>query len=162
MGRSTSNYSLDCFSSILLDHRIYVSGMESFSAKKINPMLNESCHCITGCLKPTNINSLYILSGISPPDIQRELASRKERMIQVADPRHPLYGQFQHAADSSHGKASSPQPNHWTKMLHPHGCSRGRKGLQLIPHPPVWSFLQWKSYLQVQMCRGRTGTASTA
>ena len=63
-------------------------------AKKINPMLNESCCCITGCLKPSNITSLYILSGISPPDIRREVASRKERTVQVADPRHPLYGQF--------------------------------------------------------------------
>ena len=66
----------------------------SAHAKKINPMLNDSCRCITGCLKPTNINSLYILSGICPPDIRRDVATRKERSVQVADLRHPLYGQL--------------------------------------------------------------------
>ena len=65
----------------------------SAHAKNINPMLNESCRCITGCLKPTNANSLHILSGISPPDIRRDVASRKERTVQVADPRHPLHNQ---------------------------------------------------------------------
>ena len=74
----------------------YACSMWSRSAhvKKINPMLNESCRCIRGCFKPTNINSLYILSRIFPPDIWREVASRKERTVQVADPRHSLYSQF--------------------------------------------------------------------
>ena len=66
----------------------------SAHVKKINPILNESCRCITGCLKLTKIYSLYILSGISLPDIRREVTSREKRTVQVADPRHPLYGQF--------------------------------------------------------------------
>ena len=41
----------------------------------------------------TNTNSLHILSGISPPDIGRNVASRKERTRQVTDLRHPLYNQ---------------------------------------------------------------------
>ncbi|KAJ8351061.1 hypothetical protein AAFF_G00157240 [Aldrovandia affinis] len=36
----------------------------STHAKKLDPALNESCRCITGCLKPTNTNNLYILAGV--------------------------------------------------------------------------------------------------
>ncbi|XP_064423748.1 fas-binding factor 1 homolog [Latimeria chalumnae] len=64
---------------------------KSVHAKKIDPVLNECCRSITGCLKPTNVDSLYILAGITPPDIRRTVASRAERLHQTTDPRHPLY-----------------------------------------------------------------------
>ena len=38
----------------------------STHAKKLNATLNETCRMITGCLKPTNTNSLPILAGIAP------------------------------------------------------------------------------------------------
>ena len=61
-------------------------------AKKIDPALNASCRAITGCLRPTNTNSLYLLAGIAPPDIRRAVASRAERLRQTTDNRHPLHG----------------------------------------------------------------------
>ncbi|KAJ8402916.1 hypothetical protein AAFF_G00362300 [Aldrovandia affinis] len=64
----------------------------STHAKKLDPALNESCRYITGCLKPTNTNNLYILAGIAPPDIRRAVASRTERRRQTTDERHPLHG----------------------------------------------------------------------
>ncbi|KAJ8367020.1 hypothetical protein AAFF_G00333780 [Aldrovandia affinis] len=64
----------------------------STHAKKLDPALNESCRCITGCLKPTNTNNLYILAGIAPPNIRRAVASRTERRRQTTDERHPLHG----------------------------------------------------------------------
>ena len=64
----------------------------STHAKKPNATLNETCRMITGCLKPTNINSLPILAGIAPSDIRRAVASRTERTRQTMDERHPLNG----------------------------------------------------------------------
>ena len=39
----------------------------STHAEKIDPVLNEACRLITGCLKPTKVESLYQLAGIAPP-----------------------------------------------------------------------------------------------
>ena len=64
----------------------------STHAKKLDATLNETCRMITGCLKPTNTNSLPILAGIAPPDIRRAVASRTERTRQTTDQRHPLNG----------------------------------------------------------------------
>ena len=51
----------------------------SAHAKKLDPAINAACRLITGCLKPTPTDSLYILSGIAPPDIRRRAASHRER-----------------------------------------------------------------------------------
>ena len=64
----------------------------STHAKKLNATLNETCRMITGCLKPTNTNSLPILAGIAPLKIRRAVASRTERTRQATDERHPLNG----------------------------------------------------------------------
>ena len=47
---------------------------------------------ITGCLKPTNTNSLPEHAGIAPSDIRRAVASRTERTRQATDERYPLNG----------------------------------------------------------------------
>jgi len=51
----------------------------SSHTKYIDPAQNDSCRIITGCLKPTNANSLYLRAGIARPDIRREVISRWER-----------------------------------------------------------------------------------
>ncbi|KAJ4931783.1 hypothetical protein JOQ06_011077, partial [Pogonophryne albipinna] len=61
-------------------------------AKKLDPALNASCRNITGCLKSTPTDRLYILAGIAPPEIRRNAASKKERQQQSTDQRHPLFG----------------------------------------------------------------------
>ena len=63
----------------------------STHAKKINTALNACCRQITGCLRPTPTDNLYILAGIAPPNIRRRVASMKERKRQVEDARHPLF-----------------------------------------------------------------------
>src|SRR5215475_10518383 len=65
----------------------------SCHAKKLDSVLNQSCRIITGCLKPTKTSSLHILSGISPPQIRRQVSSMKERERINTDNRHPLFGQ---------------------------------------------------------------------
>ena len=64
----------------------------STHAKKLDATLNETCRMITGCLKPTNTNSLPVLAGIAPSDIRRAVASLTERTRQTTDERHPLNG----------------------------------------------------------------------
>ena len=63
----------------------------SSHAKKVDASLNDSCRCITGCLRPTNVDSLYVLAGIAPPGVRRAVASRTERRRQADDTRHPCH-----------------------------------------------------------------------
>ena len=64
----------------------------SIHATKLDATLNETCRMITGCLKPTNTNSLTVLAGIAPSDIRRAVESRTERTRQDTDERHSLNG----------------------------------------------------------------------
>ena len=62
-------------------------------AQKLNTELNSACRAVTGCLKPTNVESLYLLSGIAPPDIRRVVCARMEKTKQETNEAHSLYGQ---------------------------------------------------------------------
>ena len=59
----------------------------STHSKKLDATLYETSRMITGCLKPTNTNSLPVLAGIAPSDIRRAVASRTERTRQTTDQR---------------------------------------------------------------------------
>ena len=48
----------------------------STHAHKLNPALNDCCRIISGCLKPTNLDSVHLLAGIAPPHIRRNVACR--------------------------------------------------------------------------------------
>ena len=65
----------------------------SSHAQKLNPELNSACRAITGCLKPTNVEDMYLLGGIVPPDIQRDVCARGENTKQETNEAHSLYGQ---------------------------------------------------------------------
>ena len=64
----------------------------SAHAHKVDPVLNDACHAITGCLQPTNVENLYLLAGIAPPAVRRSVTAQREREKQVNDNRHPLHG----------------------------------------------------------------------
>ena len=51
-------------------------------ASKLDPELNDACRSITGCLRPTNVEELYLLAGIAPPDIRRDVCDRVEKKKQ--------------------------------------------------------------------------------
>jgi len=78
-----------CYSA--LEHACPVWSRSSH-AKYLDPAQNDSCRIITGCLKPTNANSLYLCAGIVRPDIRREVISRWERYKAMHDPSHMLCG----------------------------------------------------------------------
>ena len=49
---------------------------------KLDSEHNSLCRAITGCLKPTNVEELYLLSGIAPPSIIRDVCARVEKAKQ--------------------------------------------------------------------------------
>ena len=55
--------------------------------------LNTACIAITGCLKPTNVEDMYLLAGIAPPVIRRDVCARMEKNKQESNVAHSLYGQ---------------------------------------------------------------------
>ena len=57
----------------------------STHAHKLNPALHDCCRIISGCLKPTNLDSVHILAGIAPPHIRRTVACRMECTKQTTD-----------------------------------------------------------------------------
>ena len=66
----------------------------SSHAQKLNPELNSACRAVTGCLKPTNVEDLYLMTGIALlPDIRRDVCARVEKTKQETNEAHSLYGQ---------------------------------------------------------------------
>ena len=63
----------------------------STHAHKLNPALHDSCRIISGCLKPTNLDSVHLLAGIAPHHIRRTVACRMERTRQTTYARHQLF-----------------------------------------------------------------------
>ena len=63
----------------------------STHARKLNPALHDCCRIISGCLKPTNLDSVHLLAGSAPPHIRRNVACRMERTRQTTDARHQLF-----------------------------------------------------------------------
>ena len=79
---------------------------------KLNPTQHDCCRIISGCLKPTKLDSsgclkptkldsVHLLAGISPPHIRRNVARRMERTRQTTDARHQLF---------HHQPAATPPP----------------------------------------------------
>ena len=64
----------------------------SHHAHVLDSELNTACRAITGCPKPTNVDDLYLLAGIAPPDIRREVCARVDKKKQESDVAHSQYG----------------------------------------------------------------------
>ena len=60
----------------------------STHARKLKPALHDCCRIISGCLKPTNLDSVHLLAGIAPPHIRRTVACRMERTQQTTEAKH--------------------------------------------------------------------------
>ena len=58
---------------------------------KLDSELNSASRAITGCLKPTNVQELY-LSGIAPPSIRRDVCA-KSRKGQTRNKPSPPFAQ---------------------------------------------------------------------
>ena len=49
----------------------------SAHAHMVDPVLKDACHAITGCLQPTNVENLYLLSGIAPHAVRRSVTAQR-------------------------------------------------------------------------------------
>ena len=106
----------------------------SSHAQKLNPELNSACRAVTGCLKPTNVEDLYLLAGIAPPDIRRYVCARVEKTKQETSEVHSLYGQNQaeRRLESRNCFLRSVKPADFPpKVIR---CSAWLRRLQAIPH----------------------------
>lgn len=72
----------------------YLVWSRSAYAKKIDIILNKEICLVTGCLRPTSVPKLYIMSVITPPHIRREVYTRKERTKQIMDVRNLMHEQI--------------------------------------------------------------------
>ena len=41
----------------------------------LDSLIKKSCRAITGCLKPAHVEDLYLLDGMAPSDIRRNVCS---------------------------------------------------------------------------------------
>ena len=73
----------------------------STHAKKLNTTLNETCRMITGCLKPTNTNSLPIHAGIAPYTPESPHQTSGERWQVVRNGHGKLWMKGTHSMDIS-------------------------------------------------------------
>ena len=90
--RYNQNNSSDNISYSVAEYAASVLAISPY-AQKLNTELNSACRAVTGCLKPTNIEDLYLLAGIAPPDIRGDLCARMENTKQETNEAHSLYRQ---------------------------------------------------------------------
>ena len=150
-----------CFSSVEYASPVW---SRSSHASKIEPVLNAACRAISGCLRPTRVDDLY-LCGIAPPHIRRAVSSQLEKLKQENDPLHPLYEQdparkrlksrhsFLHSVEPLDGSARTRRLNLWSSHLQttPHKLSFSPK--ESLPPGSSEAWPTWSS-----LNRLRTGT----
>ena len=65
----------------------------SAHAHSPDPELSKACGEITGCLKVSMVENLYLLAGIAPPDIRRKVCASVEKKKQESNEAQSLSGQ---------------------------------------------------------------------
>ena len=140
----------------------------SIHAKKLDATLNETCRMITGCLKPTNTNSLPVLAGIVPSDIRRAVASRTERTRQATDERHPLNGHlgvvprlksrktFMTCTKPIYTTAKAARLELWRERLEPLD-TRVHLDISADEHLPAGAEKPWKTWKALNRLRTQVG-----
>ena len=123
----------------------------STHALKLNPALHDCCRIISGCPKPTNLDSVHILAGIAPPHIRRTVACRMERTRQTTDARHQL---FHHQPAASILKSRKS----FMRTVTPLDSSASSSSLRLWKdsltdvHPSKWDW-RWPSLCRLDLER---------
>ena len=115
-----------CFSSAEYASLVW---SRSSHASKIDPVLNAVYRAISGCLRSTRVDYLYLCGIAPPPHIRRAVSSQLEKHKQESDPLHPLYEQdpsrkrlksrhsFLHSVESLDGSACTRRLTLWSNHL---------------------------------------------
>ena len=144
----------------------------SAHAPKLNPALHDCCRIISGCLKPTNLDSVHLLAGIAPPHIRRTVACRMERTRQTTDDRHQLFHHqpaasrlksrksFMRTVTPLDSSASSSRLQLWKDSL-TDVPSSVKMGLEVAESLPAGSGEDWLCWRAINRLRTGVGRAKT-
>ena len=144
----------------------------SAHAPKLNPALHDCCRIISGCLKPTNLDSVHLLAGIAPPHIRRTVACRMERTRQTTDDRHQLFHHqpaasrlksrksFMRTVTPLDSSASSSRLQLWKDSL-TDVPSSVKMGLEVAESLPAGSGEDWLCWRAINRLRTGFGRAKT-
>ena len=144
----------------------------STHARKLNPALHDCCRIISGCLKPTNLDSVHLLAGIAPPHIRRTVACRMERIRQTTDDRHQLFHHqpaasrlksrksFMRTVTPLDSSASSSRQQLWKDSL-TDVPSSVKMGLEVAESLPAGSGEDWLCWRAINRLRTGVGHAKT-
>ena len=144
----------------------------STHAHKLNPALHECCRIISGCLKPTNLDSAHLLVGIAPPHIRRTIACRMERTRQTTYVRHQLIHHqaaasrlksrksFMHTVTPLDSSTSSSRLRLWKDSLTdvPASVNMGLQVAESLPRGSGEDWLCWRGLNRLRTGVGRAKT----
>ena len=138
----------------------------SCHAHKIDAELHKAYRIITGVLRSTPLPALYRITGIPPPYIRRETATKIEKYKQLNDPRHSLYGHrkvrqrlksrksFANVQELDPSQAASYRMERWLEY------DRGQSN-EALPNPdeklPPGSNLTRKDWVTLNRARAKVG-----
>ena len=141
-------------------------------AHKLNPALHDCFRITSGCLKPTNLDSVHLLAGIAPPHIRRTVACRMERTRQTTDAIHQLFHHqpaasrlksrksFMHTVTPLYSSASSSRLQLWKDSLTDVPASV-KMGLEVVEALPAGSGEDWLCWRPLNRLRTGVGRAKT-
>ena len=144
----------------------------STHAHNLNPALHDCCRIISGCLKPTNLDSVHILAGIAPPHIRRTVACRMERTRQTTEAKHQLFHHqpgairlksrksFMRTVTPLDSSASSRRPRLWKDSPIDVPAS-AKMGLGVAESLPAGSGEDWICWRALNRLRTGVGRAKT-
>ena len=124
-----------------------------YTRAQAEPSPTRCCRIISGCLKPTNLDSVHILAGIAPPHIRRTVACRMERTRQTTDTNCSITNQL--LADWSRGRASCAQSRRSTRLQAAADCGSGKTAWETCQPPSKWDW-RWPSLCRLDL--ERTGS----
>ena len=144
----------------------------STHAHKLNPALHDGCGIISGCLKPTNLDSVHLLAGIVPPHTRRTVACRMEHTRQTTYVRHQLFHHqpaasrlksrksFMRTVTPLDSSASSRRLRLWKDILTDVPASV-KMGLEVAESLPAGSGEDWLCWRALNRRRTGVGRAKT-
>ena len=137
----------------------------------MNPALHDCCRIISGCLKPTNLDSVQLLAGIAP-HIRRTVACRMKRTRQPTDARHQLFHHqpaasrlksrksFMRTGTPLDSSASSSRLRLWKDSLTDVPASV-KMGLEVAESVQAGSGEDWRCWRALNRLRTGVGRAKT-
>ena len=145
----------------------------STHTRKLNPAVHDCCRIISGCLKPTNLDSVHLLAGIAPPHIRMTVACRMERTRQTTGARHQLFHHqpaasrlksrksFMRTVTPLDSSASSSRLRLWKDSLTDVPASV-KMGLEVAESLPAGSREDWLCWRALYRLRTGVGRAKTS